>query len=481
MEDQKHKKRKVVDIILPAKATRGRMQKKDKAETGEEPGLADFLISKKPAEKKFFYGSSSEELERLNIKIESEMEGIDEKIEEFEKEEKETFKKDDEKLQEKASKSKRFILLSAAILVVAGTVSAAIFLLPKTKISISLKRETWKFEDVISASKDQNQTDAAKRLLAAEVFPIRKNFSFPFPATGKKNAAKKASATIKIWNEFSAAPQTLIATTRFLTPDGKIFRLEKTTVVPGAKIENKMIVPSSVEAVAYADEAGTQYNIGPFDRLTIPGLKGSPKYEKFYGETESVAKGGFIGETAYPTSEDIKTAKAKAADELEKNIQFLISSQLPGDVKVLPAAKQFSVLKQEVNTDVDDQGNFTVYTDAEISALGFKESDLLDLMTGLAVTDLKFGKTMKNYSLEYKEGNFNAKKGEITFKIYYSADYVPEFDVQKFKESAFGKKEKDLRLAIYNLPEVDKASVSFWPLWVKAVPRNPEKVSVSVD
>ena len=60
--------------------------------------------------------------------------------------------------------------------------------------------------------------------------------------------SQKAQGTLTIYNAYSSAPQTLVATTRFVTPDGKIFRLTNEVTVPGAKITNGQIVPSSINA-----------------------------------------------------------------------------------------------------------------------------------------------------------------------------------------------------------------------------------------
>ncbi len=75
--------------------------------------------------------------------------------------------------------------------------------------------------------------------------------------------------------------------TRFLALDGKIFRLTKGITVPGAKIVEGKIIPSSIEAAVIADQPGEAYNIGPVSRFSIPGLKGTPKYEAFYAESKA--------------------------------------------------------------------------------------------------------------------------------------------------------------------------------------------------
>lgn len=71
----------------------------------------------------------------------------------------------------------------------------------------------------------------------------------------------QARGTVKIINKYSRA-QTLVRTTRLLTADQKLYRIDKTIrVEPGEELE----VP------AYADKPGAEFIIGP-TRFTIPGL-----------------------------------------------------------------------------------------------------------------------------------------------------------------------------------------------------------------
>ena len=62
----------------------------------------------------------------------------------------------------------------------------------------------------------------------------------------EKELNEKARGSLTVYNEYSSSPQTLVATTRFESPEGKIFRIEKNIVVPGAKIEEGKIIASTI-------------------------------------------------------------------------------------------------------------------------------------------------------------------------------------------------------------------------------------------
>jgi len=115
-----------------------------------------------------------------------------------------------------------------------------------------------------------------------------------------EESGTKASGIITVFNEYSSSPQLLVASTRFLSSDGKIFRTIKDISVPGSEIINDEIIPDSINITVMADYPGIEYNISPSD-FTIPGFKGSPKYVGLYGKSNTAMNGG-----SNDTTEDIE-------------------------------------------------------------------------------------------------------------------------------------------------------------------------------
>lgn len=103
--------------------------------------------------------------------------------------------------------------------------------------------------------------------------------------------SKKATGKITIYNEYSTETQRMILRTRFESPDGRIYRLAASVIVPGKRIVNQQEIPGQIDAMVIAEEEGPQYNIGP-TTFTIPGFKGDPRYEYFLGvSTEAITTG----------------------------------------------------------------------------------------------------------------------------------------------------------------------------------------------
>ena len=95
--------------------------------------------------------------------------------------------------------------------------------------------------------------------MVSPVRKIEKNYesAVTVESSGRASSGnQKARGTLIISNEYSSDTQPLIATTRFETGDGKIFRLAESVTVPGVTIVDGKRQPGIVEAVVIADAPG---------------------------------------------------------------------------------------------------------------------------------------------------------------------------------------------------------------------------------
>lgn len=371
----------------------------------------------------------------------------------------------------------RFILI---IIVVGFLIYLAFWILPKASIDIITKKTPLELAAQIAVDKNISEVNISSSQIPAEVFNQNKNSVFSFPATGEKNVEKKASGGITIFNTFSSDNQPLVANTRLLAPDGKVFRLEKSIVVPGAKIVTGKVVSSSIMTTVVADKPGQEYNIGPVARFTIPGFQGSEKYQSFYAKSDVSMSGGFIGKVKVPTEDDINRAKTSAEQSLKDYFSSFFSAQIPNDFKTIDKADQFTVLKEDVSKEADDQGNFSVTIEAKKSIIGFKEGDVVAVFSNLAKEKLADGFTLNSYEISYNNIIADFNKKTLNFSADFKGIFQPPLDINDFKQKILGKSELDLKTFIFSQSDVDKATVSLWPFWVKRVPNYVNKINVLV-
>ncbi|MEK7115129.1 MAG: hypothetical protein AAB847_02110, partial [Patescibacteria group bacterium] len=268
-----------------------------------------------------------------------------------------------------------FVLLILIIFVIPGAY-IAYTILPEATFKIITKKMDHDYNIVLTIDKAALTLNLETNKIPGQVFNQKKNGQLNFPATGEKNLNKKAIGNITIYNNHSSAPQNLVASTRFESPDGKIFRLVEGVTVPGAVVNDGKVAPSSVVVKVIADRGGETYNIGPVEKWTIPGFKHTTKEKTFYGVSTEPMKGGFSGKSAYPTDNDIKLAKEKSSQILEDGLKTLIKNEIPAGFKLAEESSKFFIAKQIVNTDVNEQNEFSVWTEAEIGIMAFREADV---------------------------------------------------------------------------------------------------------
>jgi hypothetical protein len=366
------------------------------------------------------------------------------------------------------------------IFVLALVIFGAVRILPQAKVTIMLQTKEWIYNDSINTAKSA-VLDAAKMSIPNQVFSQQKNVQLKFPATGKKQVKKSATGIITVYNSYSSDPQPLVIQTRFMAPDGKVFRLIKNITVPGAKINEGKIIPSSIDTEVVAEAAGPEYNIGPVKLFTIPGFKGTPKYQAFYGESKGNMAGGFIGEITYPTSDDIKEAKAKIKETLKQALDVAASTQIAKEFKILDDAKDFRVTEQKIDEEADNQGQFGIFAEAKLTAIAFKTEDLEALLTKRARQENGEDYDIRSFNLEYGLARADFVKGILTFPVKYKATLVKHTDINDLKSKILGKSENELKLTIFALPGLKSATVSLWPFWVKKVPNSVEKIKIIVQ
>lgn len=389
-----------------------------------------------------------------------------------------TYEKEGGKVKKKRSVftwiATSLLLGIAAYLVVA--------VLPRAEIGLIPKKVSWAYSNTIGANTKIAEIDPIGRQIPVAVFAEKKTSSFSFPATGSgKNIERKATGKVTIYNNFSGSQQPLLAGTRLEAPDGKIFKLTDRIVVPGATTAGGKLVAASIEADVVAEKAGEMYNISPISKFTIPGFKGTTKYDAFYAESKDAMTGGFIGEGKYPTADDIKAGKESAETQMKGVLDtFLATQVIPEGFKGIDSSKKYSITKEVVNEGVDDQGNFSVYMEAEGTVDALKEEHVLKLMTALAQQVNGEGYEIKEHTLSYGDISVDAKTGVMTLPVEFNGVFWKPISVDDFKRNVMGKKEDELKAYIVSSVNIEKADIALWPFWVKTVPSDPNRVKVEL-
>jgi hypothetical protein len=379
---------------------------------------------------------------------------------------------------------KMFIMFGMICLFIALLVGAYLFV-PKAVVAVQLKNEVNKSELEARGETNISSLDIEKKIIPIKVIEKEKEKSLTFNPNEASSGAssQKAGGKITIYNEYSSAAQPLIATTRFLTSDGKLFRLSKDVTVPGtSKVENE-IKPGVVEVDVLADKSGEEYKIGP-STFKIPGFEGGPKYEKFYAKsTESMsmkevtAGGGIKGVIS---AQDIADAKEKVESELIKELEGEIKKEISTGQLVLGDDSEKTVLSSVSTVGAGKSAeSFEYSAKIKIGIATASESDLKKLMKESG----KIGETVSDSSIKINvsDSKTDIKSGTSSLKIKSEISSEMKPDLDKFKSAILGKNEREIREVMKNYPQIEGVEIDFKPSFLSGrVPRFSQRVEINV-
>lgn len=389
--------------------------------------------------------------------------------------------------EEKPSSTGRYAKIAGAF-VLAMCAGVGIWMagnmMAKARVEIASKTTPWEGSVSITGTISQKKIDPESKTIPVEYFENTKSYTLFTPATGKKDVSQKAAGTLTIVNEFSSAPQPLVATTRFQLPDGRIYRLVSAVTVPGAKIQDGKILPSSVEAKIVADQPGDSYNATSTDILKIPGFKDSPKYDKFYGKNLSVS-GGFSGEKAYPVDADVEAAKSKMTETLTAALKSDILNSRSGDFRVLDGASDIAITRMQVSPDVNTESQFGTIASGAYRAIGFRENDIKDYFLAEATKglgeDASARREWRSLEIEYTQVAADMENRTLRMTIKAKGILQQPFDESAFREAIKGKSLADAKSVILENSGIANGTISIWPMWVSMVPADSSKIEVQKD
>lgn len=364
-------------------------------------------------------------------------------------------------------------------IVVAGALVYAVFILPRAEITIALEQDPWQFQGELLSSLTDKE-------FPLQIFSETKNVQLSFPASGKERVSRRARGIIKVCNALDSKPQALVATTRFLTPDGVIFRLDDAIDVPGATVSDGKIDPRCIEAKVTADKPGEAYNIEPVSKWTIPGFKGSPRYDGFYGVSEKPMVGGMVGEVKIPKEEDVGKAKEAARAKIREIIGTAFKVSAPEGIFILEDKEDagFKIAKEVVIKETDSSGNFQYFIEARDERLAIRKEDALALIAKRAQAELGEEIELADYKLDVslREKLYDSKKvlTGVRVAVDFNGGFVKPLTAADVKAQVTGKTETELsRLSLYG--GRFKARITLWPFWVKRVPRDKDKITVHIN
>ncbi|OHA91379.1 MAG: hypothetical protein A2758_02885 [Candidatus Zambryskibacteria bacterium RIFCSPHIGHO2_01_FULL_49_18] len=292
------------------------------------------------------------------------------------------------------------------------------------------------------------------------------------PAGSEQDVSRKASGTIVVYNT-SSASQRLIATTRFESAAGKVYRIDKAITVPAK---------GSVEAIIYADAPGPEYNSAPTD-FTVPGLKGSSQFEAVYARSKTPLASGFVGKEKVVKPEDLAKAKAELQAALREELYTEAEAEVPKDFILFRSLSTFSF--EDLPQSAGSGANITLNMRGNLYGVMFKRSDLSRFLSQKKLgTGAIEAIEIPNYSsLEITFGSVPPSdllsSGEVSFKIKGNALAVWLTDEVALKADLAGKHKSEVQSVLKNYLTIASANVTVRPFWKNSLPNEVTKIRIT--
>lgn len=304
---------------------------------------------------------------------------------------------------------------------------------------------------------------------------------------GNKSVERKAAGTIIVYNNFSTAPQRLIKNTRFETPNGLIFRIPESIIVPGKTTTGGKTVPGSIETPVSADQAGAQYNIALSD-FTIPGFKNNAaRYAGFYARSKTAMAGGFIGMAPFVSPDKVRAARAALRKTLEDKLVSAAKAKVPDTAVMFSGGYAFtSISVPEVETadkkvEVTERGTLTAFAFGR-NALALYIAQHLSI-PGYHDAPVSFEK-WEEVSFDFiNKATFDKANpdGQVRFELRGTGKLTWTLDEERLKTALVGKQKNETVTVLASYPAIERSQVVIRPFWRSAFPENVKKISVVIQ
>ena len=376
------------------------------------------------------------------------------------------------------------------------------FTLSKAEIEIWPETEILTSEIKLTVDKEAKESDISAKIIPGEIFQKEKTLTEVFQSSGQVLKEEKAAGTIRIYNAYSTSPQALVATTRFVSSDGKVFRTPLKVTIPGGSYEKGKFVPGEIDIMVLADEAGPEYNIGPAN-FSVPGFAGTDKYTKFYGQSFQSMAGGFREEVSKVTKEDLTRAEDLLTEQAKKECEELLKNELQSE----EISSKFNYFLAELRTEIiekfslavaeEETKEFKFQVKARCENLLFQKEYLKSfakesITEALAEVEKKESSSTiyqvpqdkklyeESLKIDYSPETVDLASGKIILSLNISAKIYSEVDVYNLKNALVGKSLPEAKIFLENQPKIGKVSVKLWPFWVRKVPEDLNKIKINL-
>lgn len=290
-----------------------------------------------------------------------------------------------------------------------------------------------------------------------------------FTASKVSEISIKAGGEVIIYNHYSQN-QPLIATTRFLTSDGKLYRLVKGVTVPAG---------GEIKAQVLADSESDQFIIGPA-KLTIPGLW-SGLQDKIYAQGQGFTKQ--TTEKFIVKQSDIDNAVNQLKQQLTDQAIAEIKQSLEPTQTINPGNLSIAIVKSNISAKPNDETEkFTITLGLGVKAVIFDQDRLKQLAFQTLPDIYRQNQSIVNIdenSLTYSLTLFDKNSENLLAQV--KGNYALTVATVKIDKNALqGLKKEEAEKYLMSLGNIEKVEIKL-PFWTNYLPTLTDNINIIIN
>ena len=316
--------------------------------------------------------------------------------------------------------------------------------------------------------KSNDSFSGKDKAIEGAVKKVNVSFSKEYVPTGEKILSEEVVGKAVVYNNYNKS-QPLVATTRLLTADDKLFRIKNTVNVPAG---------GQVEVEIYADQPGESMVIGP-SKFTIPGLWAglqdqiyaeSAAYTEYEKEVERhIAQADIDSAVKDAKSGLLEEAKNKADNGYNKFFFKLDDNSIV----------------QDISGKVDEKKDkFTVKLSADVVVIAFdnkeaEEAVMAKFNNASPGNQKLLGFEDDNISYTLSEADADEGLAVLNASFAGKLSLSGTSDIINPNELV-GLTDAQLKKYLDSLDEVAGYEIKFYPSFVKRAPKLPDRIKIMI-
>ena len=292
-----------------------------------------------------------------------------------------------------------------------------------------------------------------------------------YESSGTEVIGKEAIGRATIVNNY-IKNQPLVATTRLLSADGKLFRLKETIDVPAG---------GSIEVEIYADEPSPEMAIES-TKFTIPGLWAGLQDKIYAQSNKAVVYQQKVKK--HITIDDIENTKRDLKQQLLSAAKDEINENYKEYEQILYKIDENSIKSSVVGEVGDEINNFSASMNADVVVVAFNDKTASDLAKQKFVSSLSENRELISFdedNIIYSLNNYDYSEGLATVNATFEGKISLKEGSNVIEvEKLLGLNSAQLDTYLLELPEIAGFEVKYTPSFIKRVPNLIDRIDVQI-